>query len=288
MNEKEMIGQKFGRLTVVKSAPNTFSKGKYSKYWVCKCECGNETIVNEYSLKHGRVKSCKCLQRENASKSRRKYNNYIFKENEVFIYDNQGKNTVIDLEDFEKIKGFYWKQDLNGYWIAFNSKREKSEYIKIHSLIMLGENYWNNYCSAIVCDHKNGDTSDNRKNNLRVVTRVENNLNLGLRNDNTSGYAGVHNRKNDNKWESYISFNKRKFTFGAFIDKKEAILNRMIAQHILFGEYSRQNCIEEIEKLNCDKKIKQKALSNVIRLLKKKDIKLEDITVYEKWLYTSN
>ena len=58
----DITGQKFGRLTVTK---RVFPNDKYRhSMWLCKCECGNEKIVNERSLKGGLTKSCGCLQKE--------------------------------------------------------------------------------------------------------------------------------------------------------------------------------------------------------------------------------
>lgn len=59
-NFKDLTGQKFGRLTVVGRAPN---KGKQTM-WLCRCTCGNETVVAGYTLTHGLTQSCGCLQRE--------------------------------------------------------------------------------------------------------------------------------------------------------------------------------------------------------------------------------
>lgn len=59
----DLTGMTFGRLKVIKRAPN---RGK-QVYWVCECSCDNHTI-KEYrgaSLKNGHVKSCGCLKREN-------------------------------------------------------------------------------------------------------------------------------------------------------------------------------------------------------------------------------
>jgi hypothetical protein len=47
-----MIGEKFGRLTVVADAKHG--------YWHCRCECGKETAPNATHLRSGRVKSCGC------------------------------------------------------------------------------------------------------------------------------------------------------------------------------------------------------------------------------------
>ena len=60
---KNLIGQKFGRLTVIKDS------GKRSKsreiIWECKCECGRLTKAINGNLKTGNTKSCGCLQKEN-------------------------------------------------------------------------------------------------------------------------------------------------------------------------------------------------------------------------------
>ena len=57
---KNLTGEKFGRLTVIERAENKNNRTT----WLCKCECGNETIVEGFCLKHGTTKSCGCLRRE--------------------------------------------------------------------------------------------------------------------------------------------------------------------------------------------------------------------------------
>ena len=49
-----LIGQKFGMLTPVKYISGSM--------WLCKCDCGNETIVNTGILNLGMVKSCGCMR----------------------------------------------------------------------------------------------------------------------------------------------------------------------------------------------------------------------------------
>ena len=60
---KDLIGQKFNKLTVIEKV--TDEKGKTK--WRCKCDCGNEKIIRGDSLRSGHTKSCGCLQREHAS-----------------------------------------------------------------------------------------------------------------------------------------------------------------------------------------------------------------------------
>jgi hypothetical protein len=49
-------------------------------------------------------------------------------------------------------------------------------------------------------DHRNRNKLDDRASNLRWLTHTENNLNKGLRADNTSGVTGVTWNKARNKW----------------------------------------------------------------------------------------
>lgn len=58
----DLTGQRFGRLVVIsKSASNTSYHGAM---WKCRCDCGNETIVNGGNLRSGNTTSCGCYHRE--------------------------------------------------------------------------------------------------------------------------------------------------------------------------------------------------------------------------------
>ena len=61
----DLTGERFGRLVVLKR----HHKDKHRNfYWLCKCDCGNETVVQSNNLKNRNVKSCGCLGREVHSK----------------------------------------------------------------------------------------------------------------------------------------------------------------------------------------------------------------------------
>lgn len=60
MKRLDLIGQKFGRLTVIEFSHTDGEKS----YWLCKCNCGNETIVIGNNLKRGTTNSCGCLKKE--------------------------------------------------------------------------------------------------------------------------------------------------------------------------------------------------------------------------------
>jgi len=86
-------------------------------------------------------------------------------------------------------------------------------------------------------DHINGLKYDNRKKNLRICTRNQNEMNKGLRSNNTSGCTGVVWNKRDNKWEARIGVNNKKIILGLFTNYDEAVKTRQDAEIKYFKEF---------------------------------------------------
>ena len=63
-----LIGRRFGRLTVLAYAGDSYIGKDNNSRWVCKCDCGNEAIIGGNKLKNGHTKSCGCLVSEKARK----------------------------------------------------------------------------------------------------------------------------------------------------------------------------------------------------------------------------
>lgn len=57
---KAFIGKRFGRLVVTAYA----GKRNGMHRWLCRCDCGKETVVGQTLLQTGKTKSCGCLQAE--------------------------------------------------------------------------------------------------------------------------------------------------------------------------------------------------------------------------------
>lgn len=66
-----MIGQKFGRLTVVSQHGVKREGNAVRRLWECECECGKHTIVPTSNLTKGNTRSCGCLFREAAKITQR-------------------------------------------------------------------------------------------------------------------------------------------------------------------------------------------------------------------------
>lgn len=77
-------------------------------------------------------------------------------------------------------------------------------------------------------DHINHDTLDNRKSNLRIVTKSQNQMN--------SNYKGITQRK-DGKFYAHIKINQRMINLGVYVFEEEALYARWYAETKLFQEY---------------------------------------------------
>lgn len=66
---KDIIGQRFGRLTVIDRAENNKDG---STRWLCVCDCGGTANVSKGNLRKGNVRSCGCINKEISSVRMRK------------------------------------------------------------------------------------------------------------------------------------------------------------------------------------------------------------------------
>ena len=68
--QKDITGQRFGRLIVVKKVRPYEVDYKFTNretHYLCKCDCDGQIIIQGSALRHGRTKSCGCIRRENAA-----------------------------------------------------------------------------------------------------------------------------------------------------------------------------------------------------------------------------
>lgn len=79
-------------------------------------------------------------------------------------------------------------------------------------------------------DHINHDPSDNRIENLRVVSNDENQRNREISSNNTSGATGVRRHRGSSRWEARIGFEGKFIYLGIFLSKQKAIEARKKAE----------------------------------------------------------
>lgn len=62
---RDVVGKTFGRLTVVERAVERAAPGARRRArWVCRCVCGQTTVVLQQNLAKGTTQSCGCLRRD--------------------------------------------------------------------------------------------------------------------------------------------------------------------------------------------------------------------------------
>ena len=114
----------------------------------------------------------------------------------------------------------------SGYLYIRITVNEKAKQFSLHRLAWL---YTHGYLPEFI-DHINHDRSDNRIDNLREVSRIENNMNQSKAKHNTSGHIGVSWHKGQKKWTSGIKVNYKRIHLGSFDDIDDAIRARKQAE----------------------------------------------------------
>lgn len=109
-----------------------------------------------------------------------------------------GLNALVDDADFEKVSQIRWGILHSGKMIyaAFQQKKNgKGITVLMHRFILSAGKGCN-------VDHANGQTLDNRRENLRLCRQPQNVANSKRSRSNTSGFKGVSRFRN--KWRAYI------------------------------------------------------------------------------------
>jgi len=79
-------------------------------------------------------------------------------------------------------------------------------------------------------DHIDHDPLNNRIENMREASSVENNRNSSRRKDNVSGVTGVHFKKGNQKWAAKIHVEGKAIHLGFFTQRWHAIRARKLAE----------------------------------------------------------
>ncbi len=147
----------------------------------------------------------------------------------------QGKFTIVEPYDYYRFQHFKWWLHSNGtnLYAARTAVTDdlKSKIIFLQRQIMQPPGH-------LVVDHRNCDSLDNRRDNLRIVTQAENMRNRRKRKNTSSRYIGVWFDKKRNKWTAQIRYNGKKIWLGRFdseIDAARAYDAAVRKYHIEFA-----------------------------------------------------
>ena len=88
-------------------------------------------------------------------------------------------------------------------------------------------------------DHKDGDRTNNKINNLRIADYSENNCNARIRKDNKSGIKGVCFHKRTGKWQATLKKDNTVFYLGLYLTIAEAAAAMETARNDHHLEFAR-------------------------------------------------
>jgi hypothetical protein len=130
------------------------------------------------------------------------------------IYLGDDEWTIVEPADYYRFGHLKWHlKGSNGK--KFYAVRDvktgpgRTKQLGLHREIM-------NEPKGFFVDHKNNDSLDNRRGNLRVATRSQNCQNVPKRKNVSSQFIGVSFSKEEKKWRAYITFKGKRIYLGYF------------------------------------------------------------------------
>jgi hypothetical protein len=141
----------------------------------------------------------------------------------------KGMWTIVSEYRYEELKKKFWSavRNRSGKYYVMSNRKGKTIYM--HHLV----------CEPVPGkhrDHKNGNTLDNRDENVRPSTRTQNNCNVALTRLNTSGFKGA--RRDHGRWRSEIKVNGKSKFLGYFATAELAHEAYKQAALIYHGEFA--------------------------------------------------
>lgn len=153
------------------------------------------------------------------------------------IQVGNGFFAIVDDSDFDKVSRYKWRT-------LFNKNSNKTPYavasggLLMHRIILGLEKG-----DGKMVDHADHNTLNNTRNNLRVVTSQQNQMNRNKFSNNTTGYKGVtvekwHKSKN---YRADIRLSGKKIHIGYFYSAREAAIAYNEAAKKYHGEFAHLN-----------------------------------------------
>jgi hypothetical protein len=142
-----------------------------------------------------------------------------------------GRYTIVDLSDWGRVLQFRWHVSAQGYAVR-RGKGERG--VSLHRFLLDAP-------PGVEVDHRNGDSLDNRRTNLRLCSHAQNMANQRHRSGGTSRFRGVTRGRRHGRWFARIKVNYRGIHLGTFDDEREAAKAYDAAARLHFGEFARLN-----------------------------------------------
>ena len=164
----------------------------------------------------------------------------------------QNQYALVDDGDYAELNQWKWQAHYNPHTKSYYTvrttlaKNGKRKQIGMHRIIL-------NAPKNMQVDHINHNTLDNRKQNLRLCTQSQNQMNQARHKKTLSKYKGVdlaewkYKNKVYQYWRARIQINGKPILLGLFKSEIQASRGYDKAAKELFGEFAFINFKEEIK-----------------------------------------
>lgn len=208
-------------------------------YGFCHCGCGRKTTISKRNSKmYGYVKGePKKVCQGHGGKVARPEPTFGVIEGEKVAYIGLtlGKITIVDLDEYPKLIQVLWQAHCEKRTGTFYAVGEiDGERTSMHRFLLglkKGE--------PLIGEHKNGNSLDNRRSNLRRATQQKNTFNRKLNKNSSSGFKGVKRDARRNKWHARIQAGMKRRSLGYFDTPQEAYAAYCEAAKRYHGEFAR-------------------------------------------------
>ena len=136
--------------------------------------------------------------------------------------------SLVDDEDYERVSKHNW------FYQISKCKTRVYAFSNIDKKIVSLQNFILGRRDGFMIDHKTGNGLDNRKENLRYLTRSENTINARVKTNNKSGYTGVLFVERLKKYEVSIKVNRKNIRIGYYEKFEDAKMARIEAEEKYF------------------------------------------------------
>jgi hypothetical protein len=152
-----------------------------------------------------------------------------------------GYETIVDASDLELVVKYDWfarvRRKADGsirtvYAVRSEKVARKVRMVGIHRAIL-------NAPDSHEVDHIDGDGLNNRRSNLRLASRAQNQKNRARPVSNSSGVKGVTWHAARGKWQAQISADNKHYNLGRFDKIEDAAAAYAAASAKLHGEFGR-------------------------------------------------